>query len=139
MVLNGAVRQSFRWLGLVTSNGGLAGTDMKPERNTLAQEMKLILARLQELEKMDFPQYRSCRRAEGTEVDREPVPEYLEQEELIRRWRELREIEQCFHREHNQLLISLRLWRLSRNFDDPIDDSLQHRIAISVFRNAGIA
>ena len=77
MVLNGAVRQSFRWLGLVTSNGGLAGTDMKPERNTLAQEMKLILARLQELEKMDFPQYRSCRRAEGPVAGLSYSPQFL--------------------------------------------------------------
>ena len=79
------------------------------ERKTLAQEMEDILNRLKELEKLDFPMYRTYRHPDGTWVDREPVPEYLEQEELIRRWRELQAIERYFHSEHNQLLIGLRL------------------------------
>ena len=57
------------------------------ERKTLAQEMEDILNRLKELSKLDFPKYRTYKRPDGTWVDREPVPEYLEQEELIRRWR----------------------------------------------------
>lgn len=105
----------------------------------MAQEMDRILARLRELDTMDFPQYRSYRRADGVEVDREPVPEYLEQEKLIRRWWELRKIEQYFHMEHNYLLIDLRLWCIGCNPEQPMDVFLQQRIAISVYRNTGIS
>lgn len=112
---------------------------MEPVRSTMAQEMEHILARLRELEKMSFPQVRSYRRADGVEVDREPVPEYLEQEQLIRRWRELRKVEQYFHAEHNHLLISLRLWCIGRDPESPIDIPLQRRIAISVYQNKGIS
>lgn len=55
------------------------------EHKTLAQEREDIFDRLKELSKMHFPRYRTYRRPDGTWVDREPVPEYLEQETLIRR------------------------------------------------------
>ena len=111
------------------------------ESSTMAQEMESILARLRELEKLDFPQYRSYRRPDGVWVDREPVPEYLEQEELIRRWRELQEIERYFCSGHNPLLISLRLRCISNNLaDEPaaLDIPLLIRIALSVYRNTAV-
>ena len=48
------------------------------EHKTLAQEMEDIFDRLKELDKLNFPQYRTYQRPDGTWVDREPVPEYLE-------------------------------------------------------------
>ncbi|RKI66727.1 hypothetical protein D7V91_11525 [bacterium 1xD42-67] len=105
------------------------------ERKTLAQEMEDILNRLKELSKLDFPKYRTYKRPDGTWVDREPVPEYLEQEELIRRWQELQAVEQYFHREHNQLLIGLQLWCLANDLADepkPMDIPLLVRIATTV-------
>ena len=105
------------------------------EHKTLAQEMEDILGRLRELDKLDIPQYRSYQGPDGTWVDREPVPEYLEQEELIRRLRELQEIERYFHGEHNSLLIGLRLWRLANDLQDepePMDIPLLFRIATTV-------
>ena len=75
-------------------------------------------------------------------VDREPVPEYLEQKELIRRWEELRLIEQYFHTAHNHLMVSLRLWCIANDLQDepePMDVSLLSRIAISVYQNTSIA
>lgn len=100
-------------------------------QKTLAQEKEDIFARLQVLSKMDFPHYRTYKQADGTWVDREPVPEYLEQEELIRRWNELRAIERFFDpwTTNNPLIVSLRL-------SAPIEDaSLQYRIAKSVYEN----
>ena len=105
------------------------------EHKTLAQEMEDIFDRLKELDKLDFPQYRSYQRPDGTWVDREPIPEYLEQEELIRRWWEIKKIEQYFHREHNGLLISLRLWCITNNLKDdpePMNVPLLARIATTV-------
>ena len=99
---------------------------------TLAQEQDAILERLRELDKLDVPRYRSYQRADGTWVDREPVPEYLEQEGLIRRWWEIREIERYFHSAHNPLMISLRLIGDAKSMDIP----LLTRIAISVYQNA---
>ena len=75
-------------------------------------------------------------------VDREPVPEYLEQKELIRRWEELRLIEQHFHTAHNHMMVSLRLWCIANDLQDepePMDVSLLSRIAISVYQNTSIA
>lgn len=105
------------------------------EHKTLAQEMEDILGRLQELDKLDFPQYRSYQRPDGTWVDREPVPEYLEQEKLIRRWQEIQKIEQYFHMEHNELLVSHRLWCIANNLKDdpePMNVPLLARIATTV-------
>lgn len=105
------------------------------EHKTLAQEMEDIFDRLNELGKLDFPQYRSYRRPDGTWADREPVPEYLEQEELIRRWQEIQKIERYFHSEHNGLLISLRLWCVANDLADdpaPMDIPLLYRIAATV-------
>lgn len=109
--------------------------------STFAQEMERIFARLKELEKLDFPHYRSYKRPDGVWVDREPVPEYLEQEELIQRWLELQKIERYFHLEHNPLLISLRLDCIINSLaDDPVamDIPLLTRIALSVYRNAAV-
>lgn len=105
------------------------------ENKTLAQEQEDIFDRLKELGKLDFPQYRTYQRPDGTWVDREPVPEYLEQEALIRRWRELQRIEQYFHREHNHLLVSLRLRCIANSLKDepePMDIPLLTRIAMMV-------
>lgn len=111
------------------------------ERKTVAQEIEEILARLRELDKQDFPQYRTYRREDGAWIDREPVPEYLEQEQLICRWQELRKIEQYFHMEHNQLLIDLRLQCIANSLADepmPMDLPLLTHIAQAVFSNAAI-
>ena len=105
------------------------------ENKTLAQEQEDIFDRLKELGKLDFPQYRTYQRPDGTWVDREPVPEYLEQEALIRRWRELQRIEQYFHMEHNHLLIALRLRCIANSLKDepePMDIPLLTRIATTV-------
>ena len=101
---------------------------------TLAQEQNAILERLRELDKLNYPHYRSYQCADGTWVDREPVPEYLEQEELIRRWWEIREIERYFHSAHNPLLISLRLIGDAETMNIP----LLTRIAVSVYQNAAV-
>ena len=109
---------------------------------TMAQEMEDILIRLRELDQLDFPQYRSYKHEDGSWVDREPVPEYLEQKELIRRWEELRLIEQYFHTAHNHMMVSLRLWCIANDLQDepePMDVSLLSRIAISVYQNTSIA
>jgi hypothetical protein len=116
--------------------------DMMTKCKTMAQEMKDILIRLRELDQLDFPQYRSYKREDGIWVDRELVPEYLEQKELIRRWEELRLIEQYFHTAHNHLMVSLRLWCIANDLQDepePMDVSLLSRIAISVYQNTSIA
>lgn len=115
---------------------------MMAKCKTMAQEMEDILIRLRELDQLDFPQYRSYKREDGIWVDREPVPEYLEQTELIRRWEELRLIEQYFHTAHNHLMVSLRLWCIANDLQDepePMDVSLLSRIAISVYQNTSIA
>lgn len=91
------------------------------EHKTLAQEMEDIFNRLKELDKLDFPKYRTYKRPDGTWVDREPVPEYLEREELIRRWQELQAIERYFHSEHNQLLTELRLQCIANDQRKPMD------------------
>ena len=111
------------------------------EFKTMAQEMEDILARLRELEQLDFPQYRTYQRADGTWVDREPVSEYLEQKELISRWQEIHAFEQYFHTAHNPLMISLRLQCIAndlRDEPDPMDVPLLARIAKSVYRNTSI-
>lgn len=111
------------------------------ECKTMAQEMEDILARLRELEQLDFPQYRTYRRADGTWVDRELVPEYLEQKELISRWQEIHAFEQYFNTAHNPLMISLRLWCIANDLQDepePMDVPLLAWIAKSVYQNTSI-
>lgn len=111
------------------------------EQKSLFQYQEEILARLKELAKMDFPQYRTYKRPDGTWVDREPVPEYLEQEKLTRIWREIQEFENWFHLCHNHLLVSLRLWQIADNLQEvppPIDLELQWRIAYSVYTNSPV-
>ena len=105
---------------------------------TMAERQREILARLGELAKLDFPQYRSYRTAEGEWIDREPVPEYLEQQELIRRWQELQAIERYFGGCHNRLLVGLRLSAIADGLSCPtrlVNKALQHRIAVSVGGN----
>ena len=51
----------------------------------MAEHQREILARLRELAKQDFLQWRNYQTADGEWIDCGPVPEYLEQQELIRR------------------------------------------------------
>lgn len=106
---------------------------------TMADEMNAILSRLQELDKLDFPRFRTYQKADGTWVDREPVPEYLEQAELTRKAGELLNLERYFHREHNALLVSLRLECLGNTEGRPMDAPLLARIAQSVYANSAVA
>jgi len=111
-------------------------------QSTMAQEAERILERLKELEQLDFPQYRSYRRSDGTWADREPVPEYLEQQELIRRWRELHALQQALEQCRNPLLISLHLWSIANSLSEApaaMDIPLLSRIAISVYQNTAIS
>lgn len=111
------------------------------KRKTMAEEASEILTRLGELAKLDFPQYRSYRTANGEWIEREPVPEYLEQQELIRRWNELHAFEQYFSRRHNPLLVGLSLNIIANDLSQsprPLDNMLQYRIAVSVYENAGV-
>ncbi len=106
--------------------------------NSISDEMKRILARLKALSQMDIPQYRSYRRPDGSWADREPVPEYREQEELIRRWHELHALELALAPHPGRLLTSLRLEQLHNSLLDepqPMDPALLWRIAASVSRN----
>ncbi len=113
------------------------------EYKTMAQEMEDILVRLRELERMDFPQYRTYKRSDGTWVDHEPVPEYLEQKELIRRYEELLAIKRYFDtfNTYNPLMVSVRLLDIENNLKDApdqIDLFLLSRIARSVYKNAPV-
>ncbi len=106
--------------------------------NSISDEMKRILARLTALSQMDIPQYRSYRRPDGSWADREPVPEYREREELIRRWHELHALELALAPHPSRLLTSLRLERLHNSLlDDPLpmERAVRGRFAASVSRN----
>lgn len=108
------------------------------EQNTIDQEAERILSRLKELGQLDFPQYRSYRRPDGIWVDREPVPEYLEQQALIGRWRELHAVQRALEQHHDPLLISLRLWVIANSLSEApaaMDIPLLSRIAVSVDQN----
>lgn len=107
--------------------------------NSISAEMERTLARLKELGRMDFPQYRFCRRPDGTWVDREAVPEYQEQEKLIQQWRQLQALERRLAPHPSHLLVSLRLEQLYNSLLDepqPMDPTLLWHIAVSVSRNA---
>lgn len=106
---------------------------------TMADEMNAILSRLQELDKMDFPRFRTYKKPDGTWVDRELVPEYLEQAELTRKVGEILDLERYFHREHNPLLVSLRLECLANTEGHPMDVPLLARIARAVYSNSPVA
>lgn len=110
-------------------------------QNTMAQEAERILERLKELEQLDFPRYRSFRRSDGTWANREPVPEYLEQQELIQRWGELHALQQALEQHQNPLLISLHLWSVANSLSEApaaMDIPLLSRIAISVYQNTAV-
>lgn len=107
--------------------------------NSISAEMERILARLKELGRMDFPQYRSYRRPDGTWVDREAVPEYQEQKKLIQQWRQLQALERRLAPHPSRPLVSLRLEQLYNSLLDepqPMDPTLLWHIAVSVSRNA---
>lgn len=100
-----------------------------------------IWAGLENLTEMAFPQFRSYRTPDGRWVDREPVSEYIEQDQLQKIWRQIMEYENWFNRCHNPLLISLRLDALHNDLKecpDSVDMALLHRIAISVYQNAPV-
>ena len=58
--------------------------DMMTKCKTMAQKMKDILIRLRELDQLDFPQYRSYKREDGSWADREPASAYLEQNGTVK-------------------------------------------------------
>lgn len=98
-----------------------------------------VWTRLEELSKLDIPQFRTYRNSDGTWTDREPVPEYIEREELCRICLEIRAYENWFSRCHNKLLISLRLNELCdelQEYPPQADRDLLYRIADSVYHNA---
>lgn len=111
------------------------------EAETLEEYKARIWARLKELSKMEFPQFRTCMKPDGTWAEREPVPEYIEEERLQQIWWQIMAYENWFNSCHNHLLISLRLNALANDLKDqpdPIDMALLHRIAHSVYCNAPI-
>ena len=99
-------------------------------------EMKNIMERLRELGKLDYP-YKRTRYIPGGGTITEDVPEYLEEQELIRRWYELRKYEMALDPFHckNHLLISLRIGFSVKAEYNP---ELAARIAISVYQNSPI-
>ena len=96
-----------------------------------------IYARLRELGKKNFPQYRSYQKLDGTWVECEETPEYLEQEALIYRAKEPDALERYFSMQRNPLLISMKLGLIAQ----PLSETairLQTRIAQSVYTNAPV-
>lgn len=91
--------------------------------------------RLRELGKLNFPRYRTYQKLDGTWVDREETPEYLEQEELIFRAKEIAELEWYFSKRHNPLLISFSLQLMTQQLSEEAIQ-LQSRIARSVYTNS---
>ena len=109
------------------------------ERQSLSEYKEEITKRLHTLAALSFPQFRSYRKPDGTWVDKEPVPEHIECEDLCRIWYEITDFENWFHREKNRLIISLRLRIIGDALEAetvPIDLNLQARIAQSVYTNA---
>lgn len=108
-------------------------------QKTLYEELESINKRLKELSEMNYPNYRSGYNADGIWVDMEPVPEYLEETDLIGRARELYHAKELLAqgRRRNPLMISLLIWLMS----EPLDEEaikLQTRIAQSVYMNKPI-
>ena len=99
-------------------------------------EMENIMERLRELGKMDYPHKRT-RYIPGGGAITEDVPEYLEEQALIKRWYELQKYERALDPSYcrNSLLISLRLSFVIKAEFDP---KIAARIAISVYRNSPI-
>lgn len=109
-----------------------------PERKTMVEEMEEISARLRELSGLDYPHYRTFQRPDGTWVERQPTPEHMEEEELIRRFWELDAVRRALELHQNPLIISLHLQVLSDSLEDvepPTDLNLSARIAQSVYNN----
>ena len=107
----------------------------------LSEYKAVIWRRLQELSKMNFPQYRTYKNPDGSWTEREPVPEYIEQTRLCQIFHEIMAYENWFCCCHNRLLVSLRLEILANTQQDmpaPMDLNLLFRIAASVYRNAPV-
>ena len=100
--------------------------------------MNDIMTRLEELGKLRFPQYRTHYTQDGVFVT-EAVPEYLEQEELIKRWYQLQDYERALEPsyQHNRLLISLNIsLAVSGYANASYDPTVAARIAVSVYTNS---
>jgi hypothetical protein len=104
-------------------------------------EMDNIIERLKELGKMDYPQKRSYKMADGGWVT-EDVPEYLEEQSLIARWNELQAYERALAPGYcrNRLMISLRLDLIASDLSkESYDSTLASRIAVSVYTNQPVS
>lgn len=109
-----------------------------PERKTMVEEMEEISARLRELSGLHYPHYRTFQRPDGTWVERQPTPEHMEEEELIRRFWELDAVRRAMEPHRNPLMISLHLQMLSDNLKGvkpPTDLEILMKIAQSVYSN----
>ena len=97
--------------------------------------MENIMTRLEELGKLNPPKRRTHYTLDGPVT--EDVPEYYEQEELIRRWYELqrykRAIDPAYH--HNRLIVALNLEFVVSGVAD-FDPTVAARIAVSVYTNS---
>lgn len=103
-------------------------------------EMDNIWKRLKELGRLNFPQFRSHYAPDGRCITEE-VSEYLEQESLIIRWKELREYERKLDTSYcrNHLLVTLRLDMISQSLSGiEYDPTVAATIAISVYNNEPI-
>ena len=101
-------------------------------------EMENIMARLTELNKMDYPHKRSHYASDGQLIT-EDVLEYLEEKKLLARWNNLRDYDRALSSEKckNGLLVSLRLDLLAESLKGrSYDPTTAARIAISVYRNS---
>lgn len=104
-------------------------------------EMEEILDRLRVLGEKPYPQFRSYRREDGTWVDREITPGYVEETQLLSKWRQLQEYDLALSpdREHNSLLIQHRLQLLTAGLTQIYYDAyLLWRIAVTVYGNEAL-
>lgn len=100
-------------------------------------EMENIMERLKELGKLDYPHKRTYRVPDGDWIT-EDVPEYLEEQSLIKRWYELQNYERALAPGYcrNHLMLSLRLGSPFADISKAeYDTTLATRIAVSVYEN----
>lgn len=106
---------------------------------TLYELREDILTRLRELSCINFPKYRTYKRPDGTWVEHEMTPEYIEQEELIRRFNEIQKVEHYFGKRKNALSISVDQWAIelwvAGEHMSPQTFEIQSRIARVVYTN----
>jgi len=102
-------------------------------------EMANIIKRLEELNKLDYPHKRSYYAQDGSFIT-EDVPEYLEEQSLIQRWRELHNYERALDSGYcrNHLLVSLRLDLIRPDPTNICDPALAAGIAVSIYENKSI-